>query len=141
LIFDIFLPANSPSRARVCQFREFNGFKTVHQDGIPIEADQRARLDFTLNICSKTDSVTVQGSAPLLNTSDASVSTLIGYRFVDNMPLNGRSFSSLIDLAPGVLTPTNQTDQGQFSMNGQRPDANYFLVDGVSANLGTGGRR
>jgi hypothetical protein len=37
-----------------------------------------------------------------------------------------------------VLTPSNFYDQGQFSVNGQRPDANYFLVDGVSANLGTG---
>ena len=56
------------------------------------------------------------------------------------MPLNGRSFSSLIELAPGVvLTPANAYEQGQFSVNGQRPDANYFMVDGVSANLGNAG--
>jgi hypothetical protein len=54
--------------------------------------------------------------------------------------LNGRSFSSLIDLTPGVvLTPSSFQEQGQFSVNGQRPDANYLLVDGVSANLGTAG--
>ncbi len=83
----------------------------------------------SLTIGSTTEIVTVQGSAPLLNTSDASVSTLIGNRFVENLPLNGRSFSSLIDLTPGVvLTPTNLYEQGQFSVNGQRPDANYFLV-------------
>lgn len=98
-----------------------------------------AHLDFTLTIGSRSDSITVLASAPLLNTSDASVSTLIGNRFVDTMPLNGRSFSSLIDLAPGVvLTPTNLYEQGQFSVNGQYPDANCLLVDGVSANLGTG---
>ena len=45
----------------------------------------------------------MDGGAPLLNASDASVSTLIGNRFVENMPLNGRSFSSLIDLTPGVV--------------------------------------
>ena len=68
------------------------------------------------------------------------MSTVIGNQFVENLPLNGRSFSSLIDLTPGVvLTPTNYYDQGQFSVNGQRPDSNYFLVDGVSANLGTAG--
>ena len=84
--------------------------------------------------------VTVEGSAPLLNASDASVSTVIGNRFVENMPLNGRSFSSLIELSPGVvLTPANLYEQGQFSVNGQRPDANYFMVDGVSANLGNAG--
>jgi hypothetical protein len=66
--------------------------------------------------------------------------TLIGNRFVENLPLNVRSFSSLIDLTPGVvLIPTNFNEQGQLSVNGQRPDANYFMVDGVSANLGAAG--
>jgi hypothetical protein len=65
------------------------------------------------------------------------VSTVIGNRFVENLPLNRRSFSSLIDLTPGVvLAPNNFYEQGQFSVNGQRPDANYFMVDGVSANFG-----
>ena len=119
---------------------EANGFRGLHQNGVVLEVGQRARLDFTLTIGSNTESTTVQGSAPLLNASDASVSTVIGNRFVENLPLNGRSFSSLIDLTPGVvLTPSNQYEQGQFSVNGQRPDANYFLVDGVSANLGTAG--
>ena len=112
----------------------------MHQNGIVLEVDQRARLDFTLTIGSTTETITVEGSAPLLNASDASVSTVIGNRFVENMPLNGRSFSSLIELAPGVvLTPANIYEQGQFSVNGQRPDANYFMVDGVSANLGNAG--
>jgi hypothetical protein len=54
------------------------------------------------------------------------------------MPLNGSSFSALIDLTPGVvLVNSNFFEEGQFSVNGQRPDANYFTVDGVSANLGT----
>ena len=93
-----------------------------------------------LSIGSTSESITVEGSAPLLNASDASVSTVIGNRFIENMPLNGRSFSSLIELAPGVvLTPANLYEQGQFSVNGQRPDANYFMVDGVSANLGNAG--
>src|SRR5580658_3777694 len=119
---------------------EANGFKTIHQNGVVVEVDQRARLDFALTVGSNTETVTVEGNAPLLNASDASVSTVIGNRFVENLPLNGRSFSSLIDLTPGVvLTPANFYDQGQFSVNGQRPDANYFLVDGVSANLGTSG--
>src|SRR5580658_5564036 len=117
---------------------EANGFKTVHQNGVVFEVDQRARLDFALTIGSNAETIAVQESTPLLNTSDASVSTLIGNEFVEKMPLNGRSFSSLIDLAPGVvLTPANFYEQGQFSVNGQHPDANYFTVDGVSANLGT----
>ena len=119
---------------------EANGFKTIHQSEILLEVDQRARLDFTLTIGNTSGTITVEGTPPLLNTFDASVSTVIGNRFVENMPLNGRSFSSLIELAPGVvLTPANTYEQGQFSVNGQRPDGNYFMVDGVSANLGNAG--
>jgi hypothetical protein len=116
------------------------GFKVIHQTGMVVEVGQRARLDFTLPVGSKSEVVAVRGSAPLLNSADGSVSTVVDNRFVENLPLNGRSFSSLIDLTPGVvLTPSNQYEQGQFSVNGQRPDANYFMVDGVSANLGTAG--
>src|SRR5271165_6164228 len=116
---------------------EATGFATIHQTGMVLEANQQARTDFSLKVGGTTESITVEGEAPLLNTSDATVSTLIGNQFVGNMPLNGRSFSTLIDLAPGVvLTPTNIYEQGQFSVNGQRPDANYFTVDGVSASLG-----
>ena len=118
---------------------EAAGFRSIRQTGIVLEVDQRATLDFTLSIGDTTESITVEGSAPLLNASDASVSTVIGNRFVENMPLNGRSFSSLMELAPGVvLTPANGYEQGH-SVNGQRPDANYFTVDGVSANLGNAG--
>ena len=117
-----------------------NGFKTIHQSDVILEVAQHARLDFSLEIGSQEQRIAVEGSAPLLNSSDASVSTVIGERFVENLPLNGRSFSSLITLAPGVvLVPATDYEQGQFSVNGQRPDANYFFVDGVSANFGPAG--
>jgi hypothetical protein len=81
-----------------------------------VEVDQRARLNFALTVGSNAESITVQESAPLLHTSDVSVSTVIGNRFVENLPLNGRSFSSLIDLTSGVvLTAADFQDQGQFS--------------------------
>ena len=70
---------------------EANGFKTIHQNGVVVEVDQRARLDFALTIGTNAEAITVEGSAPLLNASDASVSTLIGNRFVEDMPLNGRT--------------------------------------------------
>ena len=53
--------------------------------------------------------------------------------------MNGRSFQTLIQLTPGVVvTPSNVFDPGQFSVNGQRPSSNYWMVDGVSANIGVG---
>jgi hypothetical protein len=65
---------------------EANGFQTLHQNGVVVKVDQRARLNFALTIGSNAESITVQGSAPLFNTSDASVSTVIGNRFVETCP-------------------------------------------------------
>jgi hypothetical protein len=61
---------------------------------------------------------------------------VIDDEFVQNMPLNGRSFQSLIALTPGIVFTSQNLGQGQFSTNGQRSNANYFMVDGVSANFG-----
>ena len=98
------------------------------------------RIDFELTIGDVSEVVTVEAGAPLLNTESPTVSTVVDHTFVENFPLNGRSFQTLITLAPGVvLTATTQNDQGQFSVNGQRADANYFTVDGVSANFGITG--
>ena len=72
-----------------------------------------------------------------INTTDATVSTIVDRQFAENLPLNGRSFQTLILLTPGVvLTASNPSDNGQFSVNGQRPSSNYWMVDGVSANVG-----
>jgi len=119
---------------------EKSGFKKLVRPDAILHVQDALAIDFEMAVGSVSESITVQAGAPLLNTSDATVSTLVGQTFVENMPLNGRSFSSLIDLAPGVVVAaSNLHEQGQFSVNGQRPDANYFTVDGVSANLGNAG--
>jgi hypothetical protein len=82
------------------------------------------------------DSIGAQGSASAADSA-ASVSTLIDRHLVENLPLNGQSFQSLFSLSPGsVQTRASFNEQGQFSFNGQRANANYFTVDGVSANFG-----
>ena len=97
-------------------------------------------IDFEMTLGAASETVTVEAGAPLVNTESATVSTVIDRTFVENLPLNGRSFQTLIMLTPGVVvTATAFDDQGQFSVNGQRADANYFTVDGVSANFGVTG--
>jgi hypothetical protein len=114
------------------------GFRKLIRPNLILHVQDAVNIDFEMTVGAASESITVEGGAPLLDASDATVSTLVDSRFIENMPLNGRSFASLIDLTPGsVLVPTNSYEQGQFSVNGQRPDANYFMVDGVSANLGT----
>jgi hypothetical protein len=114
-----------------------SGFKTAVREDVVLRVQDIIALNFTLPIGSVTESVTVTGGAPLVNTQDATVSTVVDRNFAENLPMNGRSFQTLIQLTPGVvLTPSSPTDVGQFSINGQRSSSNYWTVDGVSANVG-----
>jgi hypothetical protein len=116
-----------------------SGFKTIIKPDIVIHVEDALAINFTLPIGAASEIVTVEGGAPLINTENASVSTIVDRQFAENLPLNGRSFQTLIQLTPGVvLTASTASDSGQFSVNGQRADANYWMVDGVSANFGVG---
>jgi len=117
---------------------EKSGFKTLIRPDVIMHVQDKLNLNFVMQVGPASTTIRVGSGAPLLDTEAASVSTLIDNRFVENLPLNGRSFGSLLDLTPGVVLTTTAGfyEQGQFSVNGQRPDANYFMVDGVSANLG-----
>jgi hypothetical protein len=113
------------------------GFKRFEQTDVQLDVAQQGTVDLKLEVGTQSDAVTVSASAPLTNTSDASVSTVVDRQFVENLPLNGRSLQSLIALSPGVVSsPSAETgDQGQLSVAGQRAGSNYFTIDGVSANF------
>lgn len=114
------------------------GFKKLVKPDVVLHVQDVLTIDFELQVGSTSETIQVEAGAPIINTDSATVSTLVDNRLVENLPLNGRSFSSLLNLTPGVvLTPSSLAEQGQFSVNGQRPDANYFMVDGVSATFGT----
>lgn len=113
------------------------GFKTLTRDGIVLETAQRGRLDLVLEVGPVREVVNVKGDQEVLQMTDASLSMVVDRGFVENLPLNGRSFQNLFTLTPGVMVATTSFyDQGQFNVNGQRGDANYFTVDGASANFG-----
>lgn len=112
------------------------GFKKIVKPDVVVHVQDAVEIDFEMALGSIAESITVEAGAPLVNTRSASVSTVIDRGFVEQLPLNGRSFQSLITMTPGVVqTPASSTTPGQFSVNGQRSDANYFMVDGVSANV------
>jgi hypothetical protein len=114
-----------------------NGFKTLIKPDIVLNVQDALAISFTLPIGATSETVTVEGGASLVNTESAAVSTIVDRQFAENLPLNGRSFQTLIQLTPGVVvTPSTIYDAGQFSVNGQRASANYWMVDGVSANIG-----
>ena len=114
------------------------GFKTIMKPNVILHVQDTVELNFEMAVGSASESLTVTGGAPLVNTESAAVSTVIDRNFVESLPLNGRSFNTLLQLTPGVITaPANPGSPGQFSVAGQRTDANNFMVDGVSANFGT----
>ncbi|MBM3815140.1 MAG: TonB-dependent receptor [Acidimicrobiia bacterium] len=129
------LPALLPGSYRIEVERA--GFKTAVRPAVVVHVRDTLELDFELAVGDVTEIVTVKGTATTVNTRDATVTTVINRQFIENNPLNGRSLQSLLLLTPGVV-PTKATfgEQGQFSINGQRANANYYTVDGVSANFG-----
>jgi hypothetical protein len=116
---------------------EREGFTTAEVPDVVLNVNDQVTLNIPLKVGSLSGtSVDVLSTPPLLDQSPA-LGTTVDQQFVGNLPLNGRSFQSLLTLAPGVvLTKTSVTEQGQFSVNGQRTNANYVTVDGVSANIG-----
>jgi hypothetical protein len=115
------------------------GFKIVNATGLTVNVQDHLEQNFKLAMGSVSESVTVEAGSPIVNTESATVSTVIDRQFAENLPLNGRSFQTLIQLTPGVvLTPSTTFDSGQFSVSGQRGASNYWTVDGVSANIGVG---
>ncbi|HLE63311.1 MAG TPA: carboxypeptidase regulatory-like domain-containing protein, partial [Pyrinomonadaceae bacterium] len=130
----VFLP---PGRYRVTA--EGKGFAKVQIEDVVLNVGDQKALQIQLKAGDITEMVKITGEAPLINESPA-VATTIDRQFVSNLPLNGRTFQSLIALTPGVVFGnfgTNVSDSFGFSVNGQRPTANYFTVDGVSANVGS----
>jgi hypothetical protein len=116
------------------------GFKRLVKPDVDLHVQDALEIDFEMTLGAASETVTVEAGAPLVNTESGAVSTVVDRAFVENLPLNGRSFQTLMLLTPGVVvTATAFNDQGQFSVNGQRADANYFTVDGVSANFGVTG--
>jgi hypothetical protein len=125
------IPDLHPATYRLTIQKE--GFRTVVQPSLQLYVQDAVNENFKLALGSVSETSSVIGTEPVLQTVSAAVSTVVNDQFVQNMPLNGRSFQSLIALVPGItFTP----DPGQISVNGQRSDANYFMVDGVSANTG-----
>jgi Carboxypeptidase regulatory-like domain/TonB-dependent Receptor Plug Domain/TonB dependent receptor len=117
------------------------GFKEIAIKEFELHVQDKLEQNFSLELGSVSETVTVTAETSIINTTDASVSTVVDRTYVENMPLNGRSFQDLILLTPGVVTNSPQSQgangsNGEFSVNGQRTESNYYSVDGVSANVG-----
>ena len=128
------IPLLPPGRYNVTAQRD--GFTPVEIRNVVLNTGDLLSLRIKLKVGEIGASVTIIEDPASVQQSAAN-GTVIDRHFVENLPLNGRSFQSLFELTPGiVLTRATFNEQGQFSVNGQRANANYFMVDGVSANIG-----
>ena len=123
------------------------GFKAELRKNVILQVSQSAKIDFALQIGEATESVTVTGAEPLLNTQTSSIGQVITGQTVEDLPLNGRSTFRLIALTPGVTfnqsaygnfgdVPVNTTFDTNFSINGGRAQSNEILIDGVPSSTG-----
>ena len=134
------LPALLPGSYRIEVDKQ--GFQGIIEGGLILHVQDVVQMNFHMAIGSSSETVTVNGGGININTSDATVGTVIDRQFVEQMPLNGRSFQPLILLSPGVVTNSPQdnagapanNNQGQYSVNGTRTNASNFTVDGASAS-------
>src|SRR6201998_4771951 len=91
------------------------GFKTLIKPDITLNVQDSLSINFSLLVGAFHEVVTVQGGAPLVNTENAAVGTVVDRQFAENLPMNGRSFQTLIELVPGVVTvPTSPSGPGPF---------------------------
>lgn len=128
------VPALKPGRYRVVVIKQ--GFKQVSVTDVILSVQDVVSRNFNLEVGATSESISVSASSADLQMSPA-VSTVVDQRLVGELPLNGRSFQTLFQLTPGVvIVGTSFGSQGQFSVNGQRSNANYFMVDGAGANVG-----
>jgi hypothetical protein len=117
------------------------GFKEAVRTNLRLVVGQDAAVDFQLVVGEVSQQVTVSADAPIVNTSTQDVSGLVGERQIVSLPLNGRSYDELLTLNPGVVNFTSQKTGGvgvsnstvgnNFSVSGNRPQQNLFLLNGV----------
>jgi outer membrane receptor protein involved in Fe transport len=126
------------------------GFASQQLAPFPLAVNQTATFDFTLTVGTETQVVTVEGTASQLNVTNASLGAVIGTKMVNDLPLNGRNFTALLSLTPGVVpistaqNGSNLVGTGGFgsaialgstftfpAVNGQSNRSNYFLMDGL----------
>ncbi|HUS05479.1 MAG TPA: TonB-dependent receptor [Bryobacteraceae bacterium] len=110
---------------------ELSKFKRSVRTGILLDAGQKAKLDFSLHIGDVSDHITVEAAASLLATQTPERGVVIGSGQVDNLPLNGRNFSQLISLEPGVVV--GGQINGAITFNGLPYQGVTINVDGTDA--------
>src|SRR5439155_12703895 len=124
---------------------EMQGFKKTTFSNLQLGVDQKLRVDVTLEVGAVTETIQVEGQAPVVKSDTSELAETVTERQIKELPLNGRDFVQLTRILPGVLRgiPGANIDgagslawraSASFSANGQRTRDNNFLLDGIDNN-------
>jgi outer membrane receptor protein involved in Fe transport len=116
------------------------GFKTEVRSGLGLQLNQKARVNFILQIGAVAENIEVSAAGVILNTDDATIGNVVEQKRIVDLPLNGRNFANLAGLMPGVIkgisSNTNQYGRSDtaitVSANGVRENQGQVLYDGIS---------
>jgi hypothetical protein len=123
------------------------GFQKYVQDGVSLDVNETAAVSFHLVVGSEKEQVQVEADAEMIPPTVTSLGQVVHEQEILDLPLDGRNFSQLGLLQPGVvpLTPGlaeagGSLREGQaYAVNGQRPESNNFLIDGANNFNGVDG--
>jgi hypothetical protein len=123
------------------------GFQEYVQDGIMLNVNQTASVSPRLAVGSEKEQVEVTADAQLIEPTVTSMGKVVQQRELEDLPLNGRDFAQLgllqpgvVPLTPGITEAGGLLRNGQgYSVNGQRPESNNFLIDGANNFNGVDG--
>ena len=124
------------------------GFRTTTRETVTVVVNETARADFSMPVAGVSESLVIVAESPLVETTNATLGVVIDRQKVVDLPLNGRNFTQLGTLIPGVVAPPgalggqdgNATPggfgnvTGGFNVNGQRNQSNNFLLDSATNN-------
>jgi len=130
-----YLPALAAGAYKVTA--ELAGFAPQSRPNITLHLGQRVTVDFAM-VPGAQETITVSASAPVIDTSEPAVSTVVSQEQIDRLPTNGRNFLAFTVITPGV-TNDRTPQQGAsatsgLSFGGQRARSNNIMVDGVDNN-------
>src|SRR6266849_8397609 len=112
---------------------EVTGFKRIERTGVRLEVGKDVRIDLSLSPGAISETVQVTGETPLIETTNDAQGGSFANKAINDMPLNGRDYQNLVVLRPGV----QRSPGGGFlsiSSNGNRPEDNNFIFDGIDNN-------
>ena len=124
-----------------------NGFQEYVQDGITLNVNETASVSARLAVGSEKEQILVSADAELIEPTVTSMGKVVQQQELEDLPLNGRNFSQLgllqpgvVPLTPGIAEAGGSLRNGQaYAVNGQRPESNNFLIDGANNFNGVDG--